>query len=153
MEETWDHVSVHWQQGNYQLWANCVMYWNPVSIAGSHSLKATPPPTIMLGVLTTRPWPVRQKRTGTSRMVSHTRHDNGPTLSMNDSPLVRLHLALAYKYHFCEVRRASHCHSPQTTYSLKSTCCVIPAKYSTMHVVVYAGRLTSQRSNVEIINW
>ena len=22
MEETWEHVSVHWQQGNYQLWAN-----------------------------------------------------------------------------------------------------------------------------------
>ena len=26
-------------------------------------------------------------------------------------------------------------------------------KNSAMHVVVYASRLTSQRSNVEIINW
>ena len=26
MEETWDHVSVHWQRGNYQLWANCCQY-------------------------------------------------------------------------------------------------------------------------------
>ena len=54
---------------------------------------------------------------------------------------------------FCEVRRASHCHSPQTTYSSKSTCCTISAQNSAMHVVVYAGRLTSQRSIVEIINW
>ena len=55
--------------------------------------------------------------------------------------------------HFCEARRASHCHSPQTTYSSKSTCCAISAQNSAMHVVVYAGRLTSQRSIVEIINW
>ena len=47
---------------------------------------------------------------------------------------------------FCEARRASHCHSPQTTYSSKSTCCAISAHNSAMHVVVYAGRLTSQRS-------
>ena len=55
---------------------------------------------------------------------------------------------------FCEARRALHCHSPQTTYSSKSTCCAISAQNSAMHVVVYAtGRLTSQRSIVEIINW
>ena len=54
---------------------------------------------------------------------------------------------------FCEARRASHCHSLQTTYSSKSTCCAISAQNSAMHVVVYAGRLTSQRSIVEIINW
>ena len=54
---------------------------------------------------------------------------------------------------FCEARRASHCHSPQTTYSSKSTCCAISAQNSAMHVVVYAGRLTSQRSIFEIINW
>ena len=23
MEETWEHISVHWQQGKFQLWANC----------------------------------------------------------------------------------------------------------------------------------
>ena len=34
MEGTWEHVSVRWHQGNYQLWANCLMHWNPVSIAG-----------------------------------------------------------------------------------------------------------------------
>ena len=54
---------------------------------------------------------------------------------------------------FCEARRASHCHSPQTTYSSKSTCCAISAQHWAMHVIVYAGRLTSQRSIVEIINW
>ena len=54
---------------------------------------------------------------------------------------------------FCEARRAPHCHSPQTAYSSKSTCCAISAQNSAMHVVVYAGRLTSQRSIFEIINW
>ena len=54
---------------------------------------------------------------------------------------------------FCEARRASHCHSAQTTYSSKSTCCAISAQNSAMHIVVYAGRLTSQRSIFEIINW
>ena len=42
MEETCEHASVHWQQGYYQLWANCCMCWNPFSIAGL-SRKATPP--------------------------------------------------------------------------------------------------------------
>ena len=27
---TWEHVSVHWQQGNYQLWADCFRCWNLV---------------------------------------------------------------------------------------------------------------------------
>ena len=56
-------------------------------------------------------------------------------------------------YAFCEARRASHCHGPQTTYASKSTCCAISAQNPAMHVVVYAGRLTSQRSIVEIMNW
>ena len=34
IEESWEHVSVHWQHGNHQLWANCFTCWNPVSIAG-----------------------------------------------------------------------------------------------------------------------
>ena len=34
MEETWEHVSVHWHQGNYQLWVNCFMCWNSVTIMG-----------------------------------------------------------------------------------------------------------------------
>ena len=53
---------------------------------------------------------------------------------------------------FCEARRASHCHSPQTTYSSKSTCCTVSAQKTAMYVVVYAGRLTAQNSIVEIIN-
>ena len=44
---------------------------------------------------------------------------------------------------FCEARRASHWHSPQTTYSSKLTCCVLSAQKSAMHVVVYADRLTA----------
>ena len=54
---------------------------------------------------------------------------------------------------FCEARRASHCHSPQTTYSSKSTCCVLSAQKSAMHVVVYADRRTIQHSIVDIIDW
>ena len=54
---------------------------------------------------------------------------------------------------FCEARRASHCHSPQITYSSKSTCCVLSAQKSAMHVVVYADRLTTQHSIVDISDW
>ena len=55
--------------------------------------------------------------------------------------------------HFCEARRASHCHSPQTTFSSNSTCCVISTQKSAMHVVVYAARLTTQHSIVDIVHW
>ena len=48
-----------------------------------------------------RLWPVCQKRTGNSRIASHTRHSNEPTLSRNDSPLGCLHLELAFRYYFC----------------------------------------------------
>ena len=34
MEETWEHVSVRWQQGKFQLWANSFMSRCPVSYAG-----------------------------------------------------------------------------------------------------------------------
>ena len=34
MEETCEHVSVHWQQGKFQLWANCFKSRSPVSNAG-----------------------------------------------------------------------------------------------------------------------
>ena len=99
MEETW-HVSVYWQQGNYELWANCSMCFNQDLHTGV-SIKTTPPPAIMPGFLTTRSWPVRQKkRAGTSRKVLHTRQNNEPSLSRNNSPLTCLHLALAYRYHF-----------------------------------------------------
>ena len=123
MEETWEHVSVHWQQGNYQLWVNCFMCWNKVAITGL-SLKATPPPAIMASVLTTRPWPVRQKRTGTSRMVSQTRHNNEPTLSRNDSPPGCLHLALAYRYYFYMEETWEHVsvHWQQGNYQLWANC-------------------------------
>ena len=55
----------------------------PSNEHGSPSLKATGNSTARYyaDCLTTRPWPVRQKRTGTSRMVSHIRHNNEPNLS------------------------------------------------------------------------
>ena len=54
---------------------------------------------------------------------------------------------------FCEALRASHCHSPQTTFSSNSTCCVISTQKSAMHVVVYADRLTTQHLIVDIVHW
>ena len=63
------------------------------------------------------------------------------------------HLVTLACHFFCEARRASHCHSPQTTYSSKSTFCTLSAQKTAMYVVVYAGRLIAQNSIVEIINW
>ena len=37
MEETWEHVSVHWHRGNYQLWENCCMCCNPAGLAVSQN--------------------------------------------------------------------------------------------------------------------
>ena len=60
------------------------------------------------------------------------------------SPCIRIWLCTMYsrewgkslqfwmKYAFCEARRASHCHSPQTTYSSKSTCCTVSAQKTAM---------------------
>ena len=53
----------------------------------------------------------------------------------------------------CEARRPSHCHSPQTRNTPKSTCCTISAQKSAIHVVVYVGRIKTQHSIVEIIDW
>ena len=87
---------------------------------GPRSLKSTPPPAIMPSVLTTRPRPICQKRTGTSRMVSHFRHNSKPTLSRNDSSLGCLHQALAYKYYFgmTETRPHVSVHWQQGKYQL-----------------------------------
>ena len=54
---------------------------------------------------------------------------------------------------FCEARRASHCHSPQTIFSSNSTCCVLSTQKLAMHVVVYADGLTTQHSIVDIVHW
>ena len=58
-----------------------------------------------------------------------------------------------FNFCFCEARRASHCHSPQTTFSSNSTCCVLSVQKSAMHLVVYADRLTTQHSIVDIVHW
>ena len=56
------------------------------------SLQATRSRAILPSDLTTRIWPTPPKRIGTSRMVSHIRHNNEPTHDSNYSPLGRLHL-------------------------------------------------------------
>ena len=103
MEETWDYVSVHWQQGNYQLWANCFMCWNPVAIAGIRVSRQHRHP-----LLCQVSWPLGHDLSAQNGLalvvkVSHTRHNNEPTLSKNDSPLGCLYLALAYRFYFSNI--------------------------------------------------
>ena len=64
--------------------------------------QATPRPTAGSSVLETQPWPIRQKRIGTSRMVhvGITHPAQQSILGRNDSPLGHLYLALAYRYFF-----------------------------------------------------
>ena len=56
--------------------------------------QATLSPAIISIVLITRPWPIHQKRIGTSHIVSYIRYNNEPTLIRDDSLLGCLHQAL-----------------------------------------------------------
>ena len=58
------------------------------------------PPTVVASILTTRPWPLRQKRIGTSWAVSPIGYTSESILGRDDSPLDCLHLALAFRYIF-----------------------------------------------------
>ena len=71
MEETCEHISAHWQQGKYQLWANCVTCLMPASNAGPR-FSVAPPTTAVSSVLTKR----------------------------DDFPLGCFNLAVAYWYYF-----------------------------------------------------
>ena len=51
---------------------------------GPQSLKATPPPAIMLSVLPRGRNPTRQIRIGSSRVVLDIRHNREPILGRND---------------------------------------------------------------------
>ena len=80
MEETWEHVSVHWQQGNYQLWVNyfwTFMCWIPDSNVGASILRQLLPPTIMPSVQPIQPWPTR--RNGLALAIWH--HTSSTILS------------------------------------------------------------------------
>ena len=98
MTETWWHASVHWQQGKYWLWGNCFMRQMPVANWRPQILKE--PPTVVASVLTTRPWPIHQKRIGTRWVASHIGKSSESIRGRNDLPLSCLHLALAYRYYF-----------------------------------------------------
>ena len=58
-----DSVSVHWQQGKFQLCANCFMSWRQFRKWASESQRLLPPLTGVFNVLNTRPC---QRRIGTS---------------------------------------------------------------------------------------
>ena len=57
LEETWEHVSMHWQQGRYLLWVNCLTCWTPALNAVPGVSQVTPPPIARVSQL----WPIRQK--------------------------------------------------------------------------------------------
>ena len=125
MGETGEIVSLHWQQSKCQLWVNCFMCLMNASFErGPQSLEATPPHAIIPSVLTIPPLPVRQKWTGTSHTVPHTRHNSEPALSRSDSPLGCLHLALSYRYHVCVEETWEHVpvHRQQSKYQLWANC-------------------------------
>ena len=57
MKETWEHVYVCWQQGNCQVWTNCVVLkrWT-LDLRGIFTQ-----PIEVANVLTIWPWPIRKK--------------------------------------------------------------------------------------------
>ena len=82
---------------------------------------------------------------------------NGPVMLITDASFTGNSDTLLNKGSilqcFCEARRASHSHNPQTTYSSKSTWCVLSTQKSAMYVVVYADRITAQHSIMDIRDW
>ena len=67
-------------------------------IPGPSVSQTTPPSTIGMSLLTTRPCPICLKRIGTSGMVSHIWHNTGPILDRKDSLLGCLRLEMTYSY-------------------------------------------------------
>ena len=61
MKDIWEHVSVHYWQGKFQLWANCFMCLIPVANCGPRSLRDTSSTTTAPSVLSTQPESIRQK--------------------------------------------------------------------------------------------
>ena len=86
--------------------------------------EATPPPTIVSSVLTTRSWPIRKKRIGTSSLVSDTRHSSEPTFGRRDSLVGCIHLAMTQRYPFCmeETWKRVAVHWQQGQYQLWVIC-------------------------------
>ena len=79
---------------------------------------ATPPPTIVSSVLTTRSWPIRKKRIGTSSLVSDTRHSSEHTFGRRDSLVGCIHLAMTQRYPFCMEEKMKTCRRALTTGSI-----------------------------------
>ena len=71
--ERWQQdVSVHWQQGKFQVWANCFMCWIALWNIGPHCTDPSRSPTNVTKVRATLPITVCQKGIGTGCVVSHT---------------------------------------------------------------------------------
>ena len=95
MEETWEHVFVHWQQGKFQLWANCLMSWPQVENPGPRVAQRTPHPLLCRACWSVGNDPSVKKWISSSLTISHTRHNSESILGRKDSPLGCLHLGLA----------------------------------------------------------
>ena len=82
VQQTWEHVSVHWQQDRYSNYERISSRVGAqFRTRASESPRHLPPPTVKPNVLTTRLWRVRQKRIGTRWMASHIEHSSESILS------------------------------------------------------------------------
>ena len=86
VKETWKLVSMHWQQGKYQLWANCYMCWMPVANSKPHNLWQLRHPLLRRASSPLGPDP--SVKNGWALTVwSDTQHNNEPTMGRKVSPL------------------------------------------------------------------
>ena len=95
----------------YQLWANCIMRCMPVLNRGPQNLRDTPcPPTVVASILTTRPWPIRQKWIGTSWPESYIGYNSESSITI----LTWFWPYLQHTIYIC----INHIHLPSLTDSL-----------------------------------
>ena len=144
---TWVSYFTHKSTDFVHIWitsALCILFYRQLKVFGSRSM------LIAKHFKAPHYWPfVRGIHRWSERMYSF------DTFSVNRPSLSEANMGWGVKSvgHFCEARRASHCHSPQTTFSSNSACYVLSTQKSAMHVVVYADRLTTQHSIVDIAHW
>ena len=60
LEGTWEHVSVHWYQVEYQLWTNCFMCWMPVANSGPKFSGNSTTTAVWSERPNPEPWPIHQ---------------------------------------------------------------------------------------------
>ena len=90
MKETWEHASVHRQQGIYRLSANYFMRWMPVANRGPRNIRDKPCAQRANNSVMTH----LSNRIGISWTLLLTGYNSESILNKNNSPLGCSHLAL-----------------------------------------------------------